>query len=81
LSKLEDLLDRWLRHAKRLFHFAVGLVFLMLTLAGASVSFAEWRYYERSPSVGLVRFGLLAGFTGLLFIFCLYSFLKARSVR
>jgi hypothetical protein len=31
--------------------------------------------------VGLVRFGLLAGFTVLLFIFCLYSFVKARSVR
>jgi len=28
-----------------------------------------------------VRFGLLAGFTVLLFIFCLYSFVKARSVR
>jgi cytochrome b subunit of formate dehydrogenase len=81
LSKLEELLERWMRNAKRLFHFAIGLVFLVLTFAGASVSFAEWRYYEHSPSVGLVRFGLLAGFTGLLFIFCLYSFLKARSVR
>lgn len=81
MSKLEELLDRWVRHARRLFHFAVALVFLVLTLAGASVSFAEWRYYERSPSEGLVRFALLAGFTGLLFIFCLYSFLKARSVR
>jgi uncharacterized membrane protein len=81
LSKLAELLDRWLRHAKRLFHLTIGLIFLLLTLAGASVSFAEWRYYEQSPSVGLVRFGLLAGFTGLLFIFSLYSFLKARSVR
>lgn len=81
MGKLGELLDRWLRHAERLFHMLVGLVFLVLTVAGAGVSFTEWQSYQRAPSVGLVRFGLLAGFTGLLFIFCLYSFLKARSVR
>jgi uncharacterized membrane protein len=81
LSKLGELFKGGLRAAERMFHMLVGLVFLFLTLAGASVSFNEWQYYQRSPSVGLVRFGLLAGFTALLFVFCLYSFLKARSVR
>ena len=81
MSKLNDLLVRWFRHTQRLFHLLVGLVFLFFTLAGATVSFTEWRYYQQTPAAGLVRFGLLAGFTVLLFIFCLYSFVKARSVR
>jgi len=81
MSKLGDLLKAGWREAERLFHLLVGVVFLLLTLAGASVAFKEWQYYQRSPSIGLVRFGLLAGFTALLLVFCLYSFLKARSVR
>jgi uncharacterized membrane protein len=81
LGKLGDLFRGWWRAAERLFHILVGLVFLILTLAGASVAIAEWQYYQKSPSAGLVRFSLLAGFTVLLFVFCLYSFLKARSVR
>jgi hypothetical protein len=59
----------------------VGLAFLILAVAGASVSFSEWQYYLKAPSVGLVRFVLLASFTVLLIIFCLYSFAKARSIR
>jgi hypothetical protein len=59
----------------------VGLAFLMLAVAGVSVSVSEWQYYLSSPSVGLVRAVLFASFTVLLIIFCLYSFLKARSIR
>jgi hypothetical protein len=59
----------------------VAVAFLMLAVAGASVSFWEWQYYLKSPSVGLVRFVLFASFTVLLIIFCLYSFAKARSIR
>ena len=70
-----------MRQVERMFHVLVGLVFLVLTFAGATVSITEWQYYESSPSQGLLRFGLLASFTVVLFIFCLYSFLKARSVR
>jgi len=81
LSKLSDLLTGWFRHAQRLFHVLVGLAFLFLTFAGVTVSFSEWRYYQETPSAGLVRFYVLAGFTVLLFVFCLYSFAKARSVR
>ncbi|MFB3922557.1 MAG: hypothetical protein ACE145_12600 [Terriglobia bacterium] len=81
MAKLGELLLGWKKQAQRMFHVIVGLVFLMLTFAGATVSITEWQYYQRSPSQGLLRFGLLASFTVLLFIFCLYSFLKARSVR
>lgn len=81
MGKLSELLSRWMRHAERMFHVLVGVVFLVLAFAGATVSITEWQYYESSPSQGLLRFGLLASFTVLLFIFCLYSFLKARSVR
>ncbi len=81
MSKLGDLLTRLFLHAQRVFHLLVAVVFFFLTLAGVTVSLAEWRYYRQSPAVGLVRFGLLAGFTVLLFIFSLYSFVKARSVR
>jgi hypothetical protein len=59
----------------------VGLAFLFLAAAGAAVCFSEWRFYHRAPSVGLVRFGVVAGFTVILIIFGLYSFVKARSVR
>jgi hypothetical protein len=81
LSKLRSLLSRWFLHAQRLFHLLVGLAFLLLAAAGAAVSLSEWRFYHRAPSVGLVRFGMVAGFTVILIIFGLYSFAKARSVR
>lgn len=82
MSKLSDLFIRWFRRAQQLFHMLVGLVFLCLALAGAAVSFQQWQDYQRQkPSVGMVGISLLAGFTALLFIFCLYSFVKARSVR
>ena len=75
------MLSRLFRHAQRTFHAVVGLAFLCLAVAGAAVSFAEWRDYRQAPSVGLTAFALVAGFTVLLIIFCLYSFAKARSVR
>ncbi len=81
VSRLGDLLRSWLRSAERLFHMLVGIVFLVLTLAGASVSLTEWQFYQRSPSIGLVRLSLLAGFTIFLFFCALYSFMRARSVR
>ncbi len=81
MDKLKALLAQWVRLAKQLFHILVGVTFLFLAGAGATVSIMEWRYYESSPSVGLWRFDLLAGFTVLLLLFGLYSFTKARSVR
>jgi len=81
LGKLGILVSRWFRNVQRLFHMLVGLAFLIFAVAGASVSFSEWQYYLKSPSVGLVRAILFASFTVLLIIFCLYSFVKARSIR
>ena len=81
MSKLGYLFSQCFRNAKRLFHMLVGLAFLIFAVAGAAVSFSEWQYYLKSPSVGLVRFVLVASFTVLLIIFCLYSFAKARSIR
>jgi hypothetical protein len=70
-----------LRSAERLFQALVGLVFLFFTLAGASVAYSEWQSYQYSPSTGMVRLSLLVGFTVLLFLCSLYSFLRARSVK
>ena len=81
MGKLGILVSRWFRNVQRLFHMLVGLAFLIFAVAGASVSFSEWQYYLKSPSVGLVRAILFASFTVLLIIFCLYSFVKARSIR
>ena len=81
MGKLGDLFRSWYRSAERVFHLLVGIVFLFLTFLSASVSFTEWQFYQRSTSVGAVRLSLLAGFTLLLFICSLYSFLRARSVR
>ena len=81
MSKLGYLFSQCFRHAQRLFHMLIGLAFLVLAVAGAAASFSEWQFYLRSPSVGLVRLILFASFTVLLIIFCLYSFVKARSIR
>ncbi len=81
MNKIGNLFSKWFRHAQRVFHMLVGLAFLFLATAGAFVSLSEWRLYRQSSSVGLVRFCLLATFTVVLIVFCLYSFAKARSVR
>jgi cytochrome b subunit of formate dehydrogenase len=81
LSKIAYLFRQLFRSARRLFHVMVGLAFLVLAVAGVGVSFSEWQFYLKSPSVGLARFVLFAGFTVILVIFCLYSFAKARSIR
>lgn len=69
------------RQTRRLFHMLVGLTFLLFACIGASLSYSEWRAYAQNPSNGVWRFGTIAGFSLLLVIFGLYSFLKARSVR
>ncbi len=81
MNSLANLLGRCFRHAQRMFHMLVGLAFLVLTLAGVSVSLKLWNDYRSTPEQGLVSFELVSGFTVLLFILCLYSFAKARSVR
>jgi len=58
----------------------VGLIFLGLAVAGATVSLREWEQYRESTS-GLSRLYLFAGFTLLLILCGLYSLVKARSVR
>jgi len=69
------------RQTRRLFHLLVGLAFLVFAALGASLTFSEWQTYTRTPSNGIWRFATIAGFTLLLLIFGLYSFVKARSVR
>jgi hypothetical protein len=59
----------------------IGLVFMVLTLIGAALTFAEWEGYRKTPQLGLVHFTLFGGFTIFLAILCLYSFAKARSLR
>ena len=75
------MLARLFRHAQRTLHLLVALAFLCFSVAGIGISVSEWRNYERAPSIGLSAFTLVASFTVLLIIFCLYSFAKARSVR
>ncbi len=81
VSNLRLLLSQWLRRAKRIFHIVVAFIFLILGAAGAVLCVAEWEFYRRTPAMGLLRFGLLAGFTVMLVILGLYSFARARSVR
>jgi len=75
------MLSGLVRHARKTFHVLVGVAFLCLAAAGAVVSFTEWQEYRRAPAIGPVTFTLVASFTVVLLIFCLYSFVKARSVR
>lgn len=69
------------RQTRRLFHALVGLTFLVFAAIGASLSYSEWQAYAQNPSNGIWRFATIAGFSLLLVVFGLYSFLKARSVR
>ncbi len=66
---------------RRLFNLLLGLVFFVAGLAGAVVTYDEWRIYQRTPADGAVKVWVVAGFTFLLFILGFYSFAKARSVR
>ena len=85
LGKISELsaglMVRWFRNAQRALHLFVGLAFLVLAGAGSLLSFSEWQRYRHDTTVGLTQFGMLSGFTVLLTILSLYSFLKARSVR
>jgi hypothetical protein len=81
LDWLAQLPRRAVRYAQQLFHMLVGILFLLLAGAGAAVSLSEWQSYRQAPSVGLVRFSAVAGFTVLLIVLGLYSFVKARSIR
>jgi hypothetical protein len=69
------------RQTRRLFPVLVGLTFLIFAAVGGSLAFSEWRVYAQNPSNGMWRLGTIAGFSLLLVIFGLFSFLKARSVR
>lgn len=80
-GRLMAQIGRGWRQARRLFHVLVGITFLFFAAAGVTLSLAEWRAYVEAPSNGLWRFGMMAGFTLLLLIFGLYSFVKARSVK
>ena len=81
VSRLGSGLRYGWRQTRRLFHVLVGVTFLVFAAIGTSLSFSEWQAYVRNPSNGMWRFGTIAGFSLLLVIFGLYSFLKARSVR
>jgi len=81
LSRLGSLVRYWFINAKRLFHMLIGVAFMGLTLAGATLTYAEWEGYRRSPGLGLIHFSMFGGFTILLAILCLYSFMKARNVH
>lgn len=81
MSRLGSLFHYWFLNAKRLFHLLIALAFMLLTLAGATLTYAEWKGYRETPELGLVHFTLFGGFTVFLAILCLYSFVKARSVR
>jgi len=81
LSMMGELLRRWFRLARRFFQMLIGLVFLGLAVAGALVSFSEWRIYRGNQALGWSHFGAMLAFTIFLVILSLYSFLRARSVR
>ena len=81
VGRLLGHIGRCWRLARQLFQVLVGIAFLFFAVAGATLSLGEWRAYVEAPSNGLWRFGTMAGFTLLLLIFGLYSFVKARSVR
>lgn len=69
------------RQAHRMFEFVLGLLFLFAALCCITVALDKWRIYLDNPGGGLGLFYLFAAFSLLLIFCCLYSFLKARSIR
>ncbi|MEJ2006761.1 MAG: hypothetical protein P8Z30_01160 [Acidobacteriota bacterium] len=79
-----SLLGRLFRRAQQLFHLMIGLVFLFLTMGMITVSLKLWQEYQKVPGQGTLSFAIMVAsmaFTLVLFVFCLYTFVKARSVR
>jgi len=81
LSRLGNLLHYWFVNAKRLFHMLIALFFMVLTVMSASLTYSEWEGYRKTPQSGPILFTMFGGFTILLAILCLYSFVKARNVH
>ena len=81
LSRLGSLFHYWFLNAKRLFHMLIALLFMVLTLMGASLTYSEWESYRKTREEGLVHFTMFGGFTVFLAILCLYSFVRARNVH
>ena len=80
----KSLLARLFRRVQQLFHVMIGVVFLFLTLGMVTVSMKLWQEYQKTPGEGTLGFAMVIlsiAFTFVLFIFCLYTFVKARSVR
>jgi uncharacterized membrane protein len=83
-SKPKSFLGRVFRRVEQLFHILVGVVFLFLTMGMVTVSMKLWQEYQKTPGQGPLNLAMVItsiAFTFLLFIFCLYTFVKARSVR
>ena len=83
-SKSKSFLERVFRRAEQLFHILIGVVFLFLTMGMVTVSMKLWQEYQKAPGQGTMNLAMVVtsiAFTFLLFIFCLYTFVKARSVR
>lgn len=81
LSRLGSLFHYWFLNAKRLFHMLIALAFMLLTALVGAQALSEWLAYRKAPDAGLLYFDLYGGLTVLLAILCLYSYVKARSVR
>ncbi|MGA3324899.1 MAG: hypothetical protein ABSF45_10525 [Terriglobia bacterium] len=81
MSRLGNLLHYWFVNAKRLFHMLIALFFMVLTVMSASLTYSEWEGYRKTPQSGPILFTMFGGFTILLAILCLYSFVKARNVH
>ncbi len=83
LSRIGSLLHYWFLNAKRLFHMLVALAFMILTVAGATLTYDEWLHYREAPQLNVTRITMFGfgAFTVFLAILCLYSFVRARNVR
>jgi uncharacterized membrane protein len=80
----KSFLGRVFSRVEQLFHILIGVIFLFLTLGMVTVSMKLWQEYQKTPGQGTLNLAIVVAsiaFTFLLFIFCLYTFVKARSVR
>jgi TRAP-type C4-dicarboxylate transport system permease small subunit len=81
LSKFGHRLRQGARQVHRIIEFTIGIAFMVMAAGAISLSFTEWHKHVENPSAGLSQFYMFVSFSVVLVFCCLYSFLKARSIR
>jgi hypothetical protein len=81
IGKLKFIFGDFLHALHRFWLECIGGVFLALGILFTLSAIQQYRDYVKAPGAGMMSFGLTAFFSGLMLVFALESFWKARKPR